>query len=90
MAWIRQMAEENGARYVDFYDLYAQPEFAGYFRDMDHLNRIGAPLFTERVKSACFGRIDGIEQERPCSSARPPGARLSCRRGSAEAIQSTT
>lgn len=63
LAWIRQTAEQSGARYVNFYDLYAQPEFAGYFRDMDHLNRTGAPLFTERVKSACFGRIDGIEQE---------------------------
>jgi hypothetical protein len=59
IGFIRQVAEEHGDRYVNFYDLYARPEFAGYFRDMDHLNQRGAPLFTEKVISACFGHAAG-------------------------------
>ena len=46
-------------RYVDFYDLYARPEFASYFRDMDHLNEIGAPRFTAKAVAACFGPTSG-------------------------------
>ena len=52
--FVRQVAEQNGARYVNFFDLYARPELADHFRDMDHLNDIGAPLFTEQARSACF------------------------------------
>lgn len=59
IAFFRQLAGRNGVRYVNFFDLYAQPEFAGYFRDMDHLNQVGAPRFTERVLSACFGTASG-------------------------------
>lgn len=58
ISFLRQVAEENGARYVNFFDLYAQPGFAHYFRDMDHLNQIGAPRFTERALSACFGQTN--------------------------------
>lgn len=59
IGFIRQVAEEHGDRYVNFYDLYARPEFAGYFRDMDHLNQRGAPLFTDKAVSACFGHAAG-------------------------------
>jgi len=58
--FIRQVADEHGDRYVNFFDLYARPEFAGYFRDMDHLNHRGAPLFTEKAIAACFGREAGV------------------------------
>lgn len=57
--FLRGVAERNGARYVNFYDIYARPEFANYFRDMDHLNQNGAPRFTERALSACFDRPTG-------------------------------
>jgi len=53
--FIRQVAGENRARYVNFYQRYARPEFDDHFRDADHLNQIGAPRFTEEVLSACFG-----------------------------------
>jgi hypothetical protein len=53
--FVRRVAEENGAHYVNFFSLYARPEFDGYFRDMDHLNENGAPRFTEKALSACFG-----------------------------------
>ncbi|MDQ3139046.1 MAG: SGNH/GDSL hydrolase family protein [Gemmatimonadota bacterium] len=56
---IRETAAAEGARYVDLLDLYARPQFAGYFRDPDHLNRTGAPLFTERAIAACFGSARG-------------------------------
>ncbi len=59
VAFIRSVAEEHQDRHVNFFDLYARPEFAGFFRDMDHLNQRGAPLFTEKVISACFGRGPG-------------------------------
>ena len=59
IGFIRQVAKENGARYADFYDLYARPEFASYFRDMDHLNEIGAPRFTAKAVAACFGPTSG-------------------------------
>ena len=39
--------------------LYAQPEYDRYFRDMDHLNDIGAPLFTAKAVAACFGPVSG-------------------------------
>jgi hypothetical protein len=57
--FIRHSAEQHGDRYVNFYDLFARPEFADYFRDMDHLNQRGAPLFTEKAVAACFGRGPG-------------------------------
>ncbi|MGH7498490.1 MAG: D-alanyl-lipoteichoic acid biosynthesis protein DltD [Gemmatimonadales bacterium] len=69
LAFVRRVAKENGARYVDFYDLYAHPEFASYFRDMDHLNEIGAPRFTSKVLSACFdptmGTLGSTRHEGP-------------------------
>ena len=40
---------------LDFFALFAEPEFANYFRDMDHMNEIGAPHFTAMALSACFG-----------------------------------
>jgi len=58
-AFVRETAERNGARYVNFYDLYATPEYDHYFRDMDHLNEIGAPLFTAKAVTACFGPVSG-------------------------------
>jgi hypothetical protein len=59
MDFFRQLAAQSGARYVNFFDLYARPEFAGYFRDMDHLNHVGAPRFTKKALSACFGAAGG-------------------------------
>jgi len=53
--FFRESAEQNKARYVNFFDLYARPEFNDYFRDEDHLNQIGALAFTEKVLSSCFG-----------------------------------
>jgi DltD protein len=53
--YVRRVAEQTGARYFNYFDLYARPEFASYFRDMDHLNEIGAPKFTTKVLSDCFG-----------------------------------
>ncbi len=53
--FLRRVAEQSGYRYFNYFDLYARPEFANYFRDMDHLNEIGAPQFTSRVLSDCFG-----------------------------------
>ncbi len=53
--YVRRVAEQTGARYFDYFDLYAWPESANYFRDMDHLNEIGAPHFTARALSDCFG-----------------------------------
>ena len=53
--YVRRVAEQTGARYFNYFDLFAQPEFTNYFRDMDHLNEIGAPRFTRRVLSDCFG-----------------------------------
>jgi hypothetical protein len=57
--FFRHLAGQNGVRYVDFFGLYARPELANYFRDMDHLNQVGAPRFTEKVLSACFGKSSG-------------------------------
>jgi len=53
--FFRESAEQNKARYVNFFDLYARPEFNDYFRDEDHLNQVGAPIFTKKVLSSCFG-----------------------------------
>jgi hypothetical protein len=58
-SFIQETAEGHGARYVDFYDLYAKPEYDSYFRDMDHLNAIGAPRFTAKAVTACFGPMSG-------------------------------
>lgn len=57
--FLREVAEKNGARYVNFFDLYAHPDYDGYFRDMDHLNQVGAPLFTAKAMTACFGPAEG-------------------------------
>lgn len=57
--FVQQTAQAYGARYVNFYDLYADPEYDHYFRDMDHLNEIGAPLFTAKAVTACFGPVSG-------------------------------
>ena len=59
LGFVSRVARENGARYVDFYDLYARPGLDNYFRDMDHLNEIGAPRFTSKALSACFGPSTG-------------------------------
>jgi hypothetical protein len=58
-SFVRETAQQYGARYVNFYDLYAQPGYDRYFRDMDHLNQIGAPLFTAKAVTACFGPVTG-------------------------------
>ncbi len=55
IGFIRQVAEAHGDRYVDLFDLYARPQYGNYFRDMDHLNQRGAPLFTAKAMAACFG-----------------------------------
>ena len=52
--YVRRVAELTGARYRNFFALFADPEFANYFRDMDHMNEIGAPRFTAMALSACF------------------------------------
>jgi hypothetical protein len=54
--FFRKTAAEYGARYVNFFALFAKPDQDGYFRDQDHLNRLGAPAFTERAIAACFGQ----------------------------------
>lgn len=55
LRFIRQTAVLHGARYENYYDLYARPEYDGYFIDPDHLNHVGAPLFTAKAMAACFG-----------------------------------
>jgi hypothetical protein len=57
LSFFRKTAAEFGARYVDLFDVFAKPELGSYFHDMDHLNRLGAPAFTEKAISACFGAI---------------------------------
>jgi hypothetical protein len=57
--FVQQTAEEYGARYLNFYDLYATPQYDSYFHDMDHLNEIGAPLFTAKAVQGCFGPVSG-------------------------------
>ncbi len=58
-SFVERAARESGARYVNFYDAFAQPAYDRYFRDMDHLNDIGAPLFTAKAVAACFGPVSG-------------------------------
>jgi hypothetical protein len=57
LRFLQQTAEQYGARYVDLFDVFARPELGSYFHDQDHLNRLGAPAFTEKAISACFGAI---------------------------------
>jgi hypothetical protein len=52
--YVRRVADQTGAHYVNMFDYFARPEFANYFRDMDHLNEIGAPRFTSKVLADCF------------------------------------
>jgi hypothetical protein len=54
--FFEQVASQHGARYVNFFGLYAKPEFDHYFTDEDHLNEVGAPRFTQTLLSACFNR----------------------------------
>lgn len=55
LAFIRAAAERRGLRYLDYFDLFARPDFGGYFIDPDHLNHVGAPIFTQKVLAECFG-----------------------------------
>ncbi len=57
LRFFRQTATQYGARYVDLFDVFAKPELDSYFHDQDHLNRLGAPAFTDKAISACFGAI---------------------------------
>jgi hypothetical protein len=57
LRFFRQTAAQYGARYVDLFDVFARPELGSYFHDQDHLNRLGAPAFTDKAISACFGAI---------------------------------
>lgn len=67
-------ASQHGARHVNFYGHYAEPEFNGYFVDEDHLNELGASRFTGEVVSACFGGgRAGTAQGRTPASMRPGG-----------------
>jgi DltD-like protein len=59
LEFVQEVAKENGARYVNFYDMWARREYDQYFRDMDHLNAVGAPLFTAKAVAACFGPVSG-------------------------------
>jgi len=56
--FFQDVAKQNDARYVNFFGLYAQPQFDDYFTDEDHLNEVGAPRFTKKLLSACFDRPD--------------------------------
>jgi DltD protein len=59
LAFVQEMARKYGARYVNFYDMWARPEYDPYFLNMDHLNAVGAPLFTAKAVEGCFGPVSG-------------------------------
>ena len=52
--YVRRVADQTGARYVNLFGYFARPEYANYFRDMDHMNEIGAPRFTAKALADCF------------------------------------
>jgi hypothetical protein len=59
LEFVQEMARKYDARYVNFYGLWARREDDQYFLDMDHLNEIGAPLFTAKAIEGCFGPVSG-------------------------------
>jgi hypothetical protein len=61
LRFIRETAITRHAQYENFYGLYAQFENDDYFIDADHLNHIGAPVFTEKAMAACFGDTRALQ-----------------------------
>jgi hypothetical protein len=58
IGFFQDAARRYGARYVNFLDLYADPQFDRYFTDPDHLNEVGAPQLTKKLLPACFDRTE--------------------------------
>jgi hypothetical protein len=52
LAFFRVLAGETGSTYVDMRRRYTNPAL---FRDIDHLNRVGAQKFAPTLVRACFG-----------------------------------